>query len=195
MNMNKKMTYEVILETSYRLFAEHGFEKTSMSMIAKELGISKPALYYHFASKEALIDVLFEEICRDIDFSRFFDKRQYTKGNFEQRFIEDGLNMIGHQDQNYLQIMNQYHALGYREPKYMRMLIEILEGYTKGFSELLQHGVDLGVLPEQDVMVRAEMLTMIMDGMDNFMSYGFECRYEDIWKVTVLGLIKGDRVP
>ncbi|BFH65641.1 TetR/AcrR family transcriptional regulator [Paenibacillus azoreducens] len=195
MNMNKKMTYEVILETSYRLFAEHGFEKTSMSMIAKELGISKPALYYHFASKEALIDVLFEEICRGIDFSRFFDKRQYTKGNFEQRFIEDGLNMIGHQDQNYLQIMNQYHALGYREPKYMRMLIEILEGYTKGFAELLQHGVDLGVLPEQDVMVRAEMLTMIMDGMDNFMSYGFECRYEDIWKVTVLSLIKGDRVP
>ncbi|WP_339269775.1 helix-turn-helix domain-containing protein [Paenibacillus sp. FSL K6-1330] len=57
--MNNPSTNEVILDTSYRLFAEQGFEKSSMAMIVKELDVSKPALYYHFSSKEALTNYRF----------------------------------------------------------------------------------------------------------------------------------------
>ncbi|ARO63556.1 Transcriptional regulator, TetR [Bacillus cereus] len=55
-------TSQNIVEASFKLMAEHGIEKMSLSMIAKEVGISKPAIYYHFSSKEALVDFLFEEI-------------------------------------------------------------------------------------------------------------------------------------
>lgn len=49
-------TSQNIVEASFKLMAEHGIEKMSLSMIAKEVGISKPAIYYHFSSKEALVD-------------------------------------------------------------------------------------------------------------------------------------------
>lgn len=44
-----------IQEVAIELFAAHGYTRTSLREIAEHLSISKPALYYHFASKEALL--------------------------------------------------------------------------------------------------------------------------------------------
>lgn len=191
---NVPSTYAKILETGYRLFAEHGFEKTSMTMIAKELKISKPALYYHFVSKETIIDVLFDEICKSIGFHNFFDIGAYSKDNFKEKFISDGLNMISiqNEDMYYARIMNQFQALSYREPKYSQKLIESLDGYTTGFAQLLRHGVSIGVIEDRHELLHAQMLTMIIDSMDNFISYGLEYAYEDIWTKTVLTVLEGD---
>ena len=43
-----------IIEAAIRVFLEHGFEKTTMSDIADELGGSKATLYGYFSSKEEL---------------------------------------------------------------------------------------------------------------------------------------------
>ena len=48
-------TREKILDVAYRSFADKGYNRTSMGSIAEELGITRPALYYHFASKEDLL--------------------------------------------------------------------------------------------------------------------------------------------
>lgn len=192
--MNKKSTYAVILETSYRLFAEHGFEKTSMAMISKELGISKPALYYHFPSKEAIIEVLFEEICQSIGFGSFFNVEKYTKDNFIELLILDGLGMINNQldDNYYARIMNQYQALGYRNTKYSQKLVSILEEFTSGFNDLLQRGISMGAMTDRDTLAGAQILTMIVDSVDNFMSYGLDYNYEDIWTKAVKSIVMED---
>src|SRR6476661_4575838 len=38
------------------LFISQGFEATSLREIAEQLGISKASLYYHFSSKDAIVD-------------------------------------------------------------------------------------------------------------------------------------------
>jgi AcrR family transcriptional regulator len=43
------------------LFSTQGYEATSMRQIGDALGINKASLYYHFASKEAILRSLFEE--------------------------------------------------------------------------------------------------------------------------------------
>ncbi len=43
-----------ILDASAELFAQFGYGSTSVRQIAEAVGCTKPALYYHFASKEAL---------------------------------------------------------------------------------------------------------------------------------------------
>lgn len=49
-------TKELILEEALRQFSEKGFAGTSMSEIAKPLGITKAALYKHFESKQQIFD-------------------------------------------------------------------------------------------------------------------------------------------
>ena len=49
-------TRELILEEALKQFSEKGFAGASMQDIAKPLGITKAALYKHFASKKQLFD-------------------------------------------------------------------------------------------------------------------------------------------
>src|SRR2546429_8183437 len=44
-------TRQQILETAQRLFTEHGYDATSLQMIADEMGLTKAAVYYHFRAK------------------------------------------------------------------------------------------------------------------------------------------------
>lgn len=46
---------ERIIDTAVQLFAERGFAGTSIRDITRPLGISNPALYHHFSSKDELL--------------------------------------------------------------------------------------------------------------------------------------------
>src|SRR4051812_41697183 len=50
-----------IQEVALDLFAEQGYEKTSLREIAERLNVTKAALYYHFKTKEDIIVSLFDE--------------------------------------------------------------------------------------------------------------------------------------
>jgi len=49
------------------LFAEQGYEKTSLREIAERLGVTKAALYYHFKSKEDIVHSLTDDYFAEID--------------------------------------------------------------------------------------------------------------------------------
>lgn len=62
-------TKERILETALALFAQSGYLGTSMSDIAKQLGITKGALYKHYTSKQEILDRIVERMNR-MDYER-----------------------------------------------------------------------------------------------------------------------------
>lgn len=62
-------TKERILETALELFAQSGYLGTSMSDIAKRLGITKAALYKHYAGKQEILDSIVEQMDR-MDYER-----------------------------------------------------------------------------------------------------------------------------
>jgi AcrR family transcriptional regulator len=47
-----------ILDAALELFSEHGFDGTTLQQIADRLGFTKAALYYHFRSKDELLQAL-----------------------------------------------------------------------------------------------------------------------------------------
>jgi AcrR family transcriptional regulator len=56
-----------IQQVALELFAEQGYERTSLREIAERLGVTKAALYYHFKSKEDIVLSFTEDYFGRID--------------------------------------------------------------------------------------------------------------------------------
>ena len=51
-----------ILDVAERLFYERGYDNTSTNDILAEIGIARGTLYYHFKSKEDILDAMIERV-------------------------------------------------------------------------------------------------------------------------------------
>jgi AcrR family transcriptional regulator len=67
MGERRSGTRERIQTVAVELFAEHGYEKTSLRQIAERLDVTKAALYYHFNTKEDIVVSLFDDLLAGID--------------------------------------------------------------------------------------------------------------------------------
>jgi len=56
-----------IQQIALELFAEQGYERTSLREIAERLGVTKAALYYHFKSKEDIVRSFTEDYFDRLD--------------------------------------------------------------------------------------------------------------------------------
>lgn len=192
---NREETYGLIINSAYKMFAENGFDKTSLSMIAKEVGISKPAIYYYFDSKEELIDVLFEEICKEIVKQYTLTVDDLTASNFEHYLLTIGFEMIEEQERDvyFNKIFNEYILLATRKNKYMNELNKIQMVCFEDFSKVVNHGVKIGVVDGENVESKSNMLVMVIDNIGNFILTGLELDYKAIWEEAVKSVVRGVR--
>src|SRR5579859_5193587 len=51
-----------LIAIATRMFADRGYEETSIEAVLREAGVSRGSLYHHFASKEALFEAVAEEV-------------------------------------------------------------------------------------------------------------------------------------
>jgi AcrR family transcriptional regulator len=58
-------TRQRIQDVARELFGQKGVQRTSLQDIANRLGITKPALYYHFTSREDLVRSIIEPLIED----------------------------------------------------------------------------------------------------------------------------------
>src|SRR5216117_1524917 len=94
---SKELTREIILQKARTQFVEKGFQQVSMRSIAKLLGCSHGAIYYHFKNKAELFYSIVED-----DFSVLNNLLEVSIQGPEDdsiklynvliRFIEFGLN-------------------------------------------------------------------------------------------------------
>jgi AcrR family transcriptional regulator len=80
-------TKERIQECARELFAKQGVQRTSLQDIASKLGITKPALYYHFSSREDLVRSIVQPL---IDDGEAFVQRQEEGGRPSRRELLEG---------------------------------------------------------------------------------------------------------
>lgn len=60
-------TRQRIQQVALELFAEQGYEKTSLREIADRLQVTKAALYYHFKTKEDILTGIVDDIGRPVE--------------------------------------------------------------------------------------------------------------------------------
>ena len=80
-----------IQQVALELFAEQGYEKTSLREIAERLDVTKAALYYHFKSKEDIVRSLVEDYFGQLDDLIAWAKTQprtaQTRGEILGRYV------------------------------------------------------------------------------------------------------------
>jgi AcrR family transcriptional regulator len=81
-----------IQDVALTLFAEHGYEKTSLREIAEHLDVTKAALYYHFKTKEDILISVADDLVKPIDeliaWAQAQPRTLATKQEFLRRYSE-----------------------------------------------------------------------------------------------------------
>jgi AcrR family transcriptional regulator len=67
-----KNTRKLILDVATDLFGKHGFDKVTLKQVSAALGISEPAVYRYFESKEALITSVLESLVERLESDELF---------------------------------------------------------------------------------------------------------------------------
>ncbi|OBI43169.1 TetR family transcriptional regulator [Mycobacterium kyorinense] len=90
-------TRERIQDAARELFVQQGVQRTSLQDIADKLGITKPALYYHFPSREELVRSILEPLIEegehfiaDHETRRNADARELLEGYFDFHYRHRG---------------------------------------------------------------------------------------------------------
>ena len=61
------LTRDLVLQTALRLADQGGLESLSMRKLGQELGVEAMAVYYHFASKDEVLDGIVDLVFAEID--------------------------------------------------------------------------------------------------------------------------------
>ena len=162
--MNKKT---IIFETAIRLFAAQGYEATTTLQIAREVGVTEPAVFYHFKSKSAFFSTVLEEASKV-----YFDRIDAVEPNVSTAF-------------GALATLIRIHfSVVVEEPEFMRILLRTcparLENpestctkvYREARSKLkivlgttLEKGIASGEFVQVDVDATANMLIALFNGL------------------------------
>jgi AcrR family transcriptional regulator len=145
-----------IQQAALELFAVRGMQQTSLRDIADRLGITKPALYYHFASREDLLTSLVEPMVADFEEYAAAQRaaapvppRDLLGSYFDLSYRHRGLIRLAIRDLSVLQELK----LADRFIEWRATIGELLVGPEPSLSDAVRCMVALGGLSDCAVMI------------------------------------------
>ncbi|RSL34338.1 TetR/AcrR family transcriptional regulator [Salibacterium salarium] len=166
------MTSDSINRTALELFAECGYDGTSMADIAKQVGIKKPSLYNHVNSKESLFLSIIDDVFRSyVDYvNQSLDKRQgeTVKNQLKQVLISISQFLSSrHLGMLYMRVL-MFPPLDLKETINRRF--EAFEGETDEiFVELFKLGVHNQEIKDGDIETYVQAFYTLLDGISTDM--------------------------
>jgi AcrR family transcriptional regulator len=160
----KAETRDALLRAAARLFAREGIEATSLERIAAEHGLSKGAVYAHFASKKELVAAVLDAFESDpaleplrsayADDTRPFAARMRDVGRIGAELTERGIFGLSGVESVLLDLESVLYALRNRDPAVAGSAQELIEASGEEMDEaqrargepLARPGVELRLL-------------------------------------------------
>ena len=148
--MNK--TKRKIFETSMKLFAEKGYENTSIEEITATVGVAKGTLYYHFASKEEIFNFLVSEGVKllqnsvDIKTSKYHNYIDKVKA-----IVLIQVKIVDKYEDIITILLSQFYGTEQRNQKCKEYIYE----YIKKIEQIVKEGIEAKQIKDGDEKIYA----------------------------------------
>lgn len=157
-NIIRNEKEKLIMDTALKLFANNGFDSTSVSAIAKEAGISKGLMYNYFESKE---DLLHRIVIGNI--YNFFEMLQVADADNIKKeevilFINQNLDLIKRETS----FFKLYFSLSFQPVVFSLLEKEIMDVFTPIIETFVNYYAQQGF---SNPLVRARFLFATLDGI------------------------------
>lgn len=155
-----------IQDVALELFTEQGYEGTSLREIAERLGVTKAALYYHFRSKEEIVNSFVEDgmarVQTILDWLRTQPQTPQTRREFLKRYsaeLYEGnhFRIMRFFEQNQAALRAQPASLKLRG--HMMQMLELLAGPDAEPADRLRCALSIFALHTSSLVLRDPRLT------------------------------------
>lgn len=184
------------MNAAYRLIAKHGYDATSMNMIAKKANISKGALYHHFESKEQLLVRVFKDLALKPYVEALSISEKVTRENYKEILMASGLEYIRAigSDPVSKKFHIQIFGTAMKIPGIMEMFTPLYESTMKSIVTHIHKGIEFGFLPEDtDIELTSQKIFMYMDMLVLYASMDFPMRLTDMWTEMIHSLFINEK--
>ncbi|GGC13071.1 hypothetical protein GCM10011494_34910 [Novosphingobium endophyticum] len=93
-NKSFEATHQALIEASVRLISENGVEALSVAALARAVGMNRATVYYHFASREALLEAVSAWSSEQLTRGFSAPESQQDRIDFVARFVLDNPDLI-----------------------------------------------------------------------------------------------------
>lgn len=166
--LSRTLVTSELLDRATRLFAEKGYEATTLLDIANALNISRPALYHYVRSKEDLLGMLVEQVTNG--FADVLGQLRSRKDISPAEKVRDVVSLIVRQRAEH---PDQFRILDRSEPVLPEVLaknhLATKRKILAQLTDLIQAGIEAGEFRRLDP--RTAALSLL--GMCNWVAWWF----------------------
>jgi len=181
----KEIAKENIIQAAIKIFSQKGYHAATMDEIAKEIGVSKTALYTYFKSKE--------DILKAIKISSNNNIKEFKK-SLEGRECEEVLEelyslMLESQD---LHLSFETAALSARNEDIKKLNKESYEAKLDALKTFIRDQQNKGKIRDDlDASVLAQMLTAFNNDVATQLLIGIDKeKIHEIWKKSIAAILR-----
>ena len=140
-----------VLAAAVQMFAEYGYHAATMRDIARMAGIQAASIYYHYASKQALLVEVMETHMRQLNANlEHIVSKQDTVQQRLYEAISNHIRLHTNYKSEFFIIDTEIRAL---KGENRAEVLALRDLYEDLFQKLLREGMDQGVLRQTDVKV------------------------------------------
>ncbi len=165
MQVRSEETCLHILEASYQLFSQHGYEGTSVAEICVQAGVSKGAFYHHFPSKQAVFIALMNEWLAGLD--QAFNTVQEQSLNMAESIVlmADTAGSVLQASDVHLKIILEFWMQAVRDPDIWKACIAPYSRYQAYVADLVRIGIQEGSVRNVDPDLAARVTVSLAMGL------------------------------
>ena len=153
---------EHIIATAVKLFQERGYAKTSLSEIARQIGLDQSSLYYWFPSKEAILECIF-------NFDNLKDFVNYTKTVQVSETVKLYSLIVSDVTKECELPFDffELESLAHDNPERFVSLFECYREFYQAMVEIIEQGIQKGEFIECSADERAVTILSIIEGLQH----------------------------